>query len=83
MLALDEESQFETNHRENSMSKSIHQLEDRLNELENLRRQRQSWLNDLITPMTERLHYLAEMRSKSGKHENNVIQFPLERRLGK
>jgi len=65
------------------MNKSINQLEDRLNELENLRRQRQSWLNDLITPMTERLQYLADLRSKPETFTNNVIQFPLERRLAK
>ena len=65
------------------MNKSINKLEERLNELENLRLQRQSWLNDLITPMTERLQYLTELRSKPESQTNNVIRFPLERRLSK
>ena len=65
------------------MNKSINKLEERLNELESLRRQRQSWLNDLITPMTDRLQYLSEIRSKPENTRNNVIQFPLERRLAK
>ncbi len=65
------------------MSNSIKKLEERLNELENLRVQRQSWLNDLITPMAERLHYLAELRNKTEPNTNNVIQFPLERRISK
>lgn len=65
------------------MNKSINQLEERLNELEILRNQRQSWLNDLIVPMTERLQYLSELRSKPEDLTNNVIQFPLERRLAR
>lgn len=65
------------------MNKSINKLEDRLNELENLRRQRESWLNDLVKPMTERLQYLAELRTNPEANTNNVIQFPLDRRLVK
>lgn len=65
------------------MNKSINKLEDRLNELENLRRQRESWLNDLVQPMTERLQYLAELRTNPEANTNNVIQFPLDRRLAK
>ncbi len=65
------------------MNTSINKLEERLNELENLRLQRQTWLNDLINPMTERLQYLSELRTKPENQTSNVIQFPLERRFSK
>ena len=65
------------------MSNSIQQLEDRLNELEALRNQRQTWLNELVAPMTERLQYLAKLRRDHvADINNNVIRFPVERRLG-
>lgn len=65
------------------MSNSIQQLEDRLNELEALRNQRQTWLNELVAPMTERLQYLAKLRRDHvADANNNVIRFPVERRLG-
>jgi len=65
------------------MSNSIKQLEDRLNELEALRNQRQTWLNELVAPMTERLQYLAKLRrDQVADVNNNVIRFPVERRLG-
>ena len=62
------------------MNKSINQLEERLSELESLRRQRQSWLNDLVKPMTERLQYLSELRTNQEIKTDNVIRFPVERR---
>ena len=66
------------------MSNSINQLEKRLNELELLRNQRQSWLNELVAPMTERLHYLAQLRRDHLKEANsNVIQFPVNRLASK
>ena len=70
-------------HLEKVMNMSINQLEERLYELENLRLQRQSWLDDLLTPMTDHLQYLTELRAKTKNQKNNVIQFPLERRLSK
>jgi len=65
------------------MNKSLQQLEQRLFELEVLRRQRQSWLNDLIAPMAEHLQDLAAMQSKNNQFKDNVIRFPLERRFNK
>ncbi|MBT8142573.1 MAG: hypothetical protein HKN88_07350 [Gammaproteobacteria bacterium] len=62
------------------MNQSLNQLEARLTELESMKRQRQSWLNDLVEPMTERLQYLAELRKEQKSNAgNNVILFPLER----
>ena len=62
------------------MSQSLSKLEKRLNELESLRSQRQSWLNDLVMPMTERLQYLANLRREHlGSANSNVIAFPTER----
>jgi len=63
------------------MNSAIDQLEKRLSELELLRRQRQTWLNNLALPMTERLHYLAVLRNDRSQHKNNVIRFPIERRF--
>jgi len=64
------------------MSIALNQLEQRLHELEAMRRQRQSWLNDLVVPMTERLQYLAQLRrDQIANGDNNVIRFPIERRL--
>jgi len=64
------------------MSIALNQLEKRLNELEAMRRQRQTWLNELVAPMTERLQYLAQLRSDQiASGHNNVIRFPIERRL--
>lgn len=66
------------------MSNAINQLEKRLSELEDLRSQRQSWLNELVAPMTERLQYLAQLRSDHVAQANsNVIRFPVERRTSK
>ena len=62
------------------MNQSLNKLEDRLNELESLRSQRQSWLNDLVSPMTDRLQYLAKLRREHIASANsNVIAFPTER----
>lgn len=63
------------------MSNAIKQLEKRLSELESLRNQRQSWLNELVAPMTDRLQYLAQLRRDHlAESNNNVIQFPVDRR---
>lgn len=62
------------------MNNTLNQLEDRLNELESMKRQRQSWLNELVAPMAERLQYLTQMRRDHAANANsNIIQFPLER----
>ena len=63
------------------MNNSISQLEKRLSELESMRAQRQSWLNELVAPMTERLQYLAQLRREHIASANdNVIQFPVKAR---
>jgi len=64
------------------MNHAIKQLEARLARLEQLRTERKAWLHELMSPVEERLEELSKMRhQKNVEAVNNVIQFPLDRRL--
>jgi len=64
------------------MNTAIEQLEERLYELEKIRSQRETWLNDLITPIEVRFDDLAKMRKlKIALETDNIIRFPIEKRI--
>ena len=64
------------------MNTAIEQLEKRLQKLEQLRSERKTWLNDLITPIETRFEELAKMRhEKNVIAVTNIVRFPIEKRL--